>query len=126
MILTFKIETRLLTMNEIVSYAGSRQTRQYSKQKKISELLIREEVKRQIEIKNYFGHNATVCRYEWHTSTNFDLGNLAIGEKFLADSFTELGLWDDDRYIKEIHHKKIVDNTDYVAVSIRGAKNRSL
>lgn len=122
MMINFKVETRLLTMNELAAYASSRQTRQYSKQKKISELLIREEVKRQIEIKNYFGHNATVCRYDWHTSTNFDLGNIALGEKFLADSFTELGLWDDDRYIKEIHHKKIVDSTDYVDVFIKGAK----
>ena len=120
MILEFKIETRLLTMNELVAYTFSRLTKQYAKQKKITEILIRQEIEKQIEIKNYFGANTTHCTYDWHTSTDYDIGNLAIGEKFLADSVNELGLWDDDRYIKSIKHTRIKDKSDFVIVRIKG------
>lgn len=125
MILKFKIETRLITLNELVAYTFSRQVNQYAKQKKISEILIRQEISKQIDIKNYFGSNLTTCSYEWHTSTNFDLGNLAAGEKFLADSVNELGLWDDDKYIKEIRHMRVPDKEDYVLISIKGRQKRS-
>lgn len=122
--LEFKIETQLINWNEVASMCYSQQRNKYANAKKRQQLFIKHEVANQIDIEDYFGKNLTTVTYEWHTSTNHDLGNLTAGEKFIADSVNELGLWEDDRYIKTIRHDRIEDTQNYVLVTIKGAKKR--
>jgi len=122
--LTLKIETQLITWNEVAGFCFSRDQNRYSRTKKREQTFVKHEISSQIEVKNYFKSNQTRVSYEWHTSGSFDLGNLAAGEKFIADSINELGLWDDDRYIKEISHKYISDKRDFVMVAIQTMPKR--
>jgi len=124
MILELKIETQLINWNEIAKMCWSSDKNKYGRTKKRQQLFIKHEINNQIEVQNYFGDNNTSVSYDWHTSTHLDLGNMTAGEKFLADSINELGLWDDDRYIQEIKHKRVVDNENYVIVRIKGAKKK--
>jgi len=125
--LTFKIETRLINWNEVAQMAYSKDSTKYSRTKKRQQTFIKHEIMNQLDdIHNYFGENLTSVNYEWHTSTKFDLGNLTAGEKFIADSLNELKIWSDDRYIKKISHSRVTDTTDYVLVTIKGAKNKNV
>lgn len=126
--LILNIESRLITWNDVAQMTWSKQSNKYSNAKKQQQLFIKHEIVQQLgqdNIINYFGDSKTSVLYEWHTSTNYDLGNLTAGEKFIADAINELGLWDDDRYIKDIRHKWIDDDVNYVRVTIKGAKNKS-
>jgi len=116
--LSLRIETALITWNEVAGFCFSRDSNRYSRTKKRQQAFIKHEIAAQVEVKNYFGHKPTKVTYEWHTSGHFDLGNLAAGEKFIADSFNELQLWDDDAYTTEIVHKYVRDSEDYCAVTI--------
>ena len=122
-----KIETRLITWNEVAQMTWSKQQNKYANAKKKQQMFIKHEIRQQLgddNIENIFGDNKTLVSYEWHSSTNYDLGNLTAGEKFIADSINDLGLWSDDRYTKEIRHKWVDDEDNYVLVTIKGAKNR--
>ena len=125
--LKLKLETQLITWNEVAHMTWSKQSNKYSNAKKKQQMFIKHEIRQQLgddNIINYFGDNTTSVTYEWHTSTNYDLGNLTAGEKFIADSINELGLWGDDRFTKDIRHTLIEDEDNYVLVTIKGAKNR--
>lgn len=124
MLLTLKLETQLITWNEVAKMCYSKYSNHYSKTKKREQMFLKHEIRKQVPIKNYFGENSTLVTYEWHTSTKLDLGNLTAGEKFIADAVNELGLWSDDRYISEIRHKRVTDDENYVVVTIKGAKKR--
>ena len=124
MLLTLKLETQLITWNEVAKMCYSKYSNHYSKTKKREQMFLKHEIRKQVPIKNYFGTNSTLVTYEWHTSTKLDLGNLTAGEKFIADAFNELSLWSDDRYISEIRHKRVTDDENYVVVTIKGAKKR--
>ncbi|AFY98330.1 putative endodeoxyribonuclease [Leuconostoc phage phiLN12] len=119
--LTFKIETRLINWNEVAQMAYSKDSTKYSRTKKRQQTFIKHEITNQLaDIHNYFGENQTSVNYEWHTSTKFDLGNIAAGEKFIADSINELSIWSDDRYIHKISHIRVEDEENYVLVTISG------
>ena len=124
MLLTLKLETQLITWNEVAKMCYSKYSNHYSKTKKREQMFLKHEIRKQVPIKNYFGTNSTLVTYEWHTSTKLDLGNLTAGEKFIADAFNELSLWSDDRYISDIRHKRVTDDENYVVVTIKGAKKR--
>ena len=124
MILELKIETQLVNWNEIAKMCWSSDKNKYGRTKKRQQLFIKHEIRNQIDVENYFGDNNTAVYYEWHTSTLLDLGNMTAGEKFLADSINELGIWSDDRYIQEIKHKRIEDVENYVIMRIKGAKKK--
>lgn len=119
--LTFKIETRLINWNEVAQMAYSKDSTKYSRTKKRQQTFIKHEIMNQLDdIHNYFGSSKVSVFYKWYTSTKFDLGNLGAGEKFIADSINELGLWDDDFNIKKITHERITSTHDYVQVTISG------
>lgn len=119
--LTFKIETRLINWNEVAQMAYSKDSTKYSRTKKRQQTFIKHEIMNQLDdIRNYFGSSKVSVSYKWYTSTKFDLGNLGAGEKFIADSINELGLWDDDFNIKKITHERITSKNDYVQVTISG------
>lgn len=122
--LSLRIETSLITWNEVAGFCFSRDSNQYSRTKKRQQTFIKHEIAQQIDIKDYFKRKPTKVTYEWHTSGSFDLGNLAAGEKFIADSFNELGLWGDDRFTKEIVHKYVKDTADYCQVTITEIRKR--
>lgn len=124
MLLTLKLETQLITWNEVAKMCWSKDSNHYARTKKREQMFLKHEIRKQVPIKNYFGENSTLVTYEWHTSTKLDLGNLTAGEKFIADAFNELGLWSDDRYISEIRHKRVTDDKNFVIVTIKGAKKR--
>ena len=125
--LTFKIETRLINWNEVAQMAYSKDSTKYSRTKKRQQTFIKHEIMNQLaDIHNYFGENKTSVTYEWHTSTKFDLGNIAAGEKFIADSINDLKIWSDDRYIHKISHIRVEDEENYVLVTIKGAKNKNV
>ena len=118
--LELKIETQLITWNEVAGFCWSKDSNRYARTKKRQQAFIKHEITGQLpEIKNFFGHKPVRVIYEWHTSGAFDLGNLAAGEKFLADSFNELKLWDDDSTTKEIIHRYLQDECDFCAVTIQ-------
>lgn len=122
----FKVESRLITWNEVAHMAYSKDSNNYSRTKKRQQTFIKHEIAQQLaDIHNYFGENKTSVTYEWHTSTKFDLGNMSAGEKFIADSINELKIWSDDFNIIEIIHRRIVDDENYVLVTIKGAKNKN-
>lgn len=101
--------------------AYSKDSTKYSRTKKRQQTFIKHEIMNQLaDIHNYFGSSKVSVSYKWHTSTKFDLGNLAAGEKFIADSINDLGLWDDDFNIKKITHERITSKNDYVQVTISG------
>lgn len=114
-----KLETQLVTMNEIVQMCFSKYSNRYATTKKREQMFLKREILNQTDKKNYFKGYNVICKYEWHTSGKFDLGNLSVGEKFIADSINELGLWDDDRYITKITHELVHDTQNYVIVTIR-------
>lgn len=116
--LKIKIETQLITWNEVAGFCFSKDSNRYSRTKKREQSFVKHEIIQQIEVRNYFKSKPVKVTYEWHTSGKFDLGNLAAGEKFIADSFNELQLWDDDAYTKEIVHKYVQDPEDYCLVTI--------
>lgn len=122
--LAFKIESRLITTNDVAHMAYSKDSLAYNRTKKRQETFIKHEILQQIEVKNYFGKSKVTVTYDWHTSTKFDLGNLAFGEKFIADAVNTLGLWDDDFNIKKIVHNRIEDESNYVLVTIKGQAKR--
>lgn len=124
MILTLKLETQLINWNEVAQMCYSKDSNRYSRTKKREQMFLKHEIKKQIDIENYFGDNATVLTYEWHTSTKMDLSNIAAGDKYIEDAFNELGLWSDDRFVSEIKHKRVTDTENYVVVTIKGAKKR--
>jgi Holliday junction resolvase RusA-like endonuclease len=117
-VVTVKIETALISWNEIAEFCFSRDSNRYSRTKKRQQAFIKHELANQLPQENVFGKRPTKVVYEWHTSGKFDLGNLAAGEKFIADSFNEFGLWDDDAYTAEIVHKYIRDDEDYCQVTV--------
>lgn len=122
----FKVESRLITWNEVAHMAYSKDSNNYSRTKKRQQTFIKHEIMNQlVDIHNYFGENKTSVTYEWHTSTKFDLGNIVAGEKFIADSINELEIWSDDRYIHKISHIRVEDEENYVLVTIKGAKNKN-
>ena len=114
----FKVESRLITWNEVAHMAYSKDSNNYSRTKKRQQTFIKHEIAQQVVPENYFGDSKVSVSYDWHTSTKFDLGNIAAGEKFLADSINELKLWDDDFNIVQIIHRRIVDDENYVLVTI--------
>jgi len=122
--ITLRIETQLITWNEVAGFCFSRDSNRYSRTKKREQAFVKHEIEAQLEVKNYFKSNQTRVSYEWHTSGSFDLGNLAAGEKFIADSLNELGLWDDDRYIMSIQHSLVHDASDYVLVTVQNMPKR--
>lgn len=124
--LTVRIETQLITWNDVASFCFSKDSNRYARTKKRQQAFIKHELGNQIEIKNYFKKTPNRVSYEWHTSGHFDLGNLAAGEKFIADSFNELGLWDDDAYTQEITHKQVRDTADYVLVTISAITKKKM
>ena len=114
----FKVESRLITWNEVAHMAYSKDSNNYSRTKKRQQTFIKHEIAQQVTLENYFGSSKVSVSYDWHTNTKFDLGNLTAGEKFLADSINELKLWDDDFNIIQIDHRRIVDDENYVLVTI--------
>lgn len=119
--LTFKIETRLINWNEVAQMAYSKDSTKYSRTKKRQQTFIKHEIINQLaDLHNYFGSSKVSVAYKWYTSTKFDLGNLAAGEKFIADSINELKIWNDDFNIKKITHERITSKNDYVQVTISG------
>ena len=124
MLLTLKLETQLINWNEVAQMCYSKDSNRYSRTKKREQMFLKHEIRKQIPITNYFGENATVLTYEWHTSTKMDLSNIVAGDKYIEDAFNELGLWSDDRFVSEIKHKRITDTENYVLVTIKGAKKR--
>ena len=118
--LELKIETQLITWNEVAGFCWSKDSNRYARTKKRQQAFVKHEIAGQLpEIKNFFGNKPVRVIYEWHTSGAFDLGNLAAGEKFIADSFNELKLWDDDSTTKEIIHRYLQDECDFCAVTIQ-------
>ena len=118
-IVKLRLETRLVTMNDIAYMCYSKYSNRYANTKKKEQMFLKREILNQVKQKNYFKGYNVICSYEWHTSGKFDLGNLAVGEKFIADSINELSLWDDDRYIDRITHDLVHDTQDYVLLTIR-------
>ena len=122
--LTIKIETALITWNEVAGFCFSKDSNRYSRTKKREQAFVKHEIAGKIEIKNYFADRPVQVYYQWHTSGKFDLGNLAAGEKFIADSFNELQLWTDDGSTVRIIHDRITDTEDYVNVTISDDLNK--
>ena len=114
----FKVESRLITWNEVAHMAYSKDSNNYSRTKKRQQTFIKHEIAQQVIPKNYFGDSKVSVSYDWHTSTKFDLGNLTAAEKFIADSINELSIWSDDFNIIQINHRRIVDDENYVLVTI--------
>lgn len=118
--LTLRIESQLITWNDVAGFCFSRDSNRYARTKKREQTFIKHEIRSQMAdgVRNIFKDYPTRVNYEWHTSGKFDLGNLAAGEKFIADSINELQIWDDDRYTQEISHNYVQDEENYVLVTI--------
>lgn len=125
--LTFNIKTTLWTWKEIGHWCYSRNRFQYSEAKKDMQAHVVQEIKNQIyQLKPSdipdFGKRETAVIYEWHDNTRHDLGNLAAGEKIVADAITDLGIWKDDRYVEGICHTRVripKDEEPFIKVTIR-------
>lgn len=118
MLLTLKLETQLITWNEVAKMCYSKDSNHYARTKKREQMFLKHEIRKQVPIKNYFGDDPTYLSYEWHTSTKLDLSNINAGDKFIEDAFSELGLWDDDKYVQKITTKRVKDTQNYVVVTI--------
>lgn len=62
-----------------------------------------------------------VVEIEWHEATmRRDVDNIQSSQKFILDAMVKNGILKNDsrRYVKQIYHKVIDDNSNYVVVRI--------
>lgn len=65
--------------------------------------------------------NPCVIEIEWHEATmRRDVDNIQSSQKFILDAMVKNGILKNDsrRYVKQIYHKVIDDNNNYVVVRI--------
>lgn len=117
----FVIKMKLPSLNEVIN--KNRTNRHLgAKFKKDIEEYIGFEIKQALTIGTLKPvENPCEVYIEWHESTKRrDVDNVQSSQKFIMDSLVSAGVIKDDgrRYVKQIYHEIVDDNTDFVFVRI--------
>lgn len=121
--LSFTLHTTFLDWNKVTLMCYSRDRNAYSRAKRRESALAVNEIKKQVELKNYFPSGSVRISYVWHTTHKYDLGNLIAGEKVIDDVINETGLWSDDAQVTHIDHQRIADTKDFIEVTIESGND---
>jgi Holliday junction resolvase RusA-like endonuclease len=119
---TFTIKAKLPSLNDVIA---KNRTNRYmgAKFKKEIEELIGWEIKQALT-KRTLKPVTPPCEIyiEWHESTKKrDADNVQSSVKFILDAMVKNGILHNDsrRYVKQIHHQIVDDNSDFVVVEIK-------
>ena len=118
---TFIINEKLPSLNDVI--AKNRSNRyEGAKFKKGIETYIGWAIKEAVLAKVLKpATNPCVIEIEWHEATmRRDVDNIQSSQKFILDAMVKNGILQNDsrRYVKQIYHKVIDDNSNYVVVRI--------
>lgn len=118
---TFIIKEKLPSLNEAISKNRANKY-EGAKFKKNIETIIGWAIKEAVRTKTLKPvSNPCVIDVEWHEATKRrDVDNIHSSIKFILDAMVKNGILINDsrKYVKQIHHTVIDDNSNYVVVKI--------